>query len=308
MTALALQALILTIITASTPLLLAAIGELVVERSGVLNLGVEGMMVMGAVAGFGAALTTGSPLIGIVAAAAAGLLLSVLFAVLTLSLVANQVATGLALTLLGLGLSGLAGERFVGQPGVRLPKLDIPGLTDLPFVGPILFGQDLLVYVSFALVLAVGHVLFRTRLGLIIRAVGDNHGSAHALGYRVIAVRYGCVMFGGACAGLSGGYLSLAYTPQWVENMTAGRGWIALALVVFSSWLPGRVVAGAYLFGAVTILGFYVQGVGIGIPAQFLSALPYLVTIGALVVISRNRLVMRANTPACLGQPFVPDR
>ena len=308
MTALALQALILTVITASTPLLLAAIGELVVERSGVLNLGVEGMMVMGAVAGFGAALTTGSPLIGIVAAAAAGLLLSVLFAVLTLSLVANQVATGLALTLLGLGLSGLAGERFVGQPGVRLPKLDIPGLTDLPFVGPILFGQDLLVYVSFALVLAVSHVLFRTRLGLIIRAVGDNHGSAHALGYRVIAVRYGCVMFGGACAGLSGGYLSLVYTPQWVENMTAGRGWIALALVVFSSWLPGRVIAGAYLFGAVTILGFYVQGVGIGIPAQFLSALPYLVTIGALVVISRNRLVMRANTPACLGQPFVPDR
>ncbi|WP_407048344.1 ABC transporter permease [Methyloraptor flagellatus] len=308
MTALALQALILTIITASTPLLLAAIGELVVERSGVLNLGVEGMMVMGAVAGFGAALTTGSPLIEHRRRCRGGALLSVLFAVLTLSLVANQVATGLALTLLGLGLSGLAGERFVGQPGVRLPKLDIPGLTDLPFVGPILFGQDLLVYVSFALVLAVGHVLFRTRLGLIIRAVGDNHGSAHALGYRVIAVRYGCVMFGGACAGLSGGYLSLAYTPQWVENMTAGRGWIALALVVFSSWLPGRVVAGAYLFGAVTILGFYVQGVGIGIPAQFLSALPYLVTIGALVVISRNRLVMRANTPACLGQPFVPDR
>ena len=304
----ALEAVILTIITASTPLLIAAIGELVVERSGVLNLGVEGMMVMGAVAGFGAAYTTGSPLLGILASILAGAALSVLFAILTLTLVANQVATGLALTLLGLGLSGLAGEPFVGHPGVRLPKLHIPGLTDLPFVGPILFGQDLLVYVSFALVALVGHVLFRTRLGLIVRAVGDNHGSAHALGYRVIAVRYGCVTFGGACAGLAGGYLSLAYTPQWVENMTAGRGWIALALVVFSSWLPGRLVIGAYLFGTVTILGFYVQGIGVGIPAQFLSALPYLVTILALVVISRNRLVMRANTPACLGQPFVPDR
>jgi simple sugar transport system permease protein len=303
-----LEATILTVMTAATPLLFAALGELVTERSGVLNLGVEGMMVMGAVAGFGAALTTGSPLVGILAAALAGMALSVLFAFLTQTLVTNQVATGLALTLLGLGLSGLAGERFVGQPGVKLEKLQVPGLTDIPFVGKILFGQDLLVYLSVALVFAVSHVLFRTRLGLVIRAVGDNHGSAHALGYRVVAVRYGAILFGGACSGLGGGYLSLVYTPQWVENMTAGRGWIALALVVFASWLPWRVMIGAYLFATVTILGFAAQGLGLGIPSQFLSSLPYIVTIVALVVISKNRLVMRANTPACLGQSFVPDR
>lgn len=303
-----LEATILTIVTAATPLLFAAIGELVTERSGVLNLGVEGMMVMGAVAGFGTALTTGSPLLGILAAALAGMALAALFAFLTQVLVTNQVATGLALTLFGLGLAGLVGERFVGQPGVRLGKLDIPGLSDLPVVGRVLFGQDVLVYLSVALVIAVGHVLFRTRTGLVIRAVGDNHGSAHALGYRVVAVRTGAILFGGACSGLGGGYLSLAYTPQWVENMTAGRGWIALALVVFASWLPWRAMVGAYLFATVTILGFAAQGYGLGIPAQFLSALPYLVTILALVVISKNRLVMRANTPACLGQSFVPDR
>ena len=304
----ALEAVILTIITASTPLLLAAIGELVVERSGVLNLGVEGMMVMGAVCGFGAAYTTGSPYIGILAAIAAGMFMSVLFAFLTLTLVANQVATGLALTLLGLGLSGLIGEAFVGLPGVKLTKLAIPVLTDIPFIGPILFGQDILVYVSFALVAAVSYVLFKTRTGLVIRAVGDSHTSAHALGYGVIPVRYACVIFGGACAGLSGGYLSLAYTPQWIENMTGGRGWIALALVVFSTWLPKRVAIGAYLFGTVWIMGLYVQGIGVGIPSQFLSSLPYLVTIVALVIISGNKTLTRVNTPACIGQPFVPDR
>lgn len=304
----ALQNDILTIITAATPLLLAALGELVTERSGVLNLGVEGMMVMGAVAGFAAANMTGSPTLGILAAIAAGMAMALLFAVLTLSLAANQVATGLALTLLGLGLSGLIGESFVGIPGERLARLDIPGLSDLRVIGPILFGQDVLVYGSFALLAVVAYVLFRTRIGLVIRAVGDNHASAHALGYNVIGVRYLCVLFGGACAGLGGAYLSLAYTPSWVENMTAGRGWIALALVVFSSWLPLRVAGGAYLFGAVTILGFVAQGHGIGIPAQLLASLPYLVTILALVVISGNRMLMRANTPACLGQPFVPDR
>jgi simple sugar transport system permease protein len=303
-----LLSVLLTIVTASTPLLLAALGELVSERAGVLNLGVEGMMVMGAVAGFAVALTTGSPYLGIVAAAIAGALLAVPFGVLTLNLVANQVATGLALTLLGLGLSGLIGERFVGQPGVRLAKLHIPGLTDIPFVGPVLFGQDVLVYLSLVLAAVVSWVIFHTRVGLILRAVGDNHGSAHALGYSVMRVRWGAVLFGGALSGLGGGYLSLAYTPQWIENMTAGRGWIALALVVFSSWLPGRLVIGAYLFGAVTILGFFVQGLGVGVPAQLLSSLPYLVTIAALVVISRRRGKARADTPACLGQPFVPDR
>ncbi len=303
-----LLAIVLTIITASTPLLLAAIGELVVERSGVLNLGVEGMMAIGAVCGFGAALVTGSPYLGILAAIAAGAALSLLFAFLTLTLVSNQVATGLALTLLGLGLSGLIGESFVGQPGVKLEKLQVPGVSDIPYIGPILFGQDLLVYAALVLTAAVAYLLFRSKLGLVIRAVGDSHQSAHALGYGVISVRYACVVFGGACAGLAGGYLSLAYTPQWIENMTAGRGWIALALVVFGSWLPWRVALGAYLFGTVMILGFAVQTKGLGIPPQFLSSLPYLVTIIALVVISGNRALTRANTPACLGQPFVPDR
>jgi ABC-type uncharacterized transport system permease subunit len=303
-----LLSVILTIITASTPLLLAAIGELVVERSGVLNLGVEGMMAVGAVSGFGAALMTGNPYIGVLASLVAGAILSLLFGFLTLTMVANQVATGLALTLLGIGVSGLMGEAFVGQPGVHLERLHIPGLSDLPFIGPILFGQDFLVYLSLIIVAAVSYTLFRTKTGLIIRAVGDSHQSAHALGYSVIGVRYLCVMFGGACAGLAGGYLSLAYTPQWVENMTAGRGWIALALVVFSSWLPWRIVAGAYLFGTITVMGFSLQAYGIGIPSQLLSALPYVVTILVLVLISRNRALMRANTPACLGQPFVPDR
>ena len=286
--------IILTIIPAATPLLLAAIGELVVERSGVLNLGVEGMMAVGAVSGFGAALATGNPYIGALAAIVAGVLLSLLFGFLTLTMVSNQVATGLALTLLGLGLSGLMGEGYVGQPGVKLGKLFL--------------GLDPLVFVSFIIVAIVSFVLFRTKTGLIIRAVGDSHQSAHALGYSVIGVRYLAVMFGGGCAGLAGGYLSLAYTPQWIENMTAGRGWISLALVVFASWLPWRVAIGAYLFGTITILGFTLQAHGVGIPSQLLSSLPFIVTILALVVISGNRALTRANTPACLGQPFVPDR
>jgi ABC-type uncharacterized transport system permease subunit len=286
-------AVLLTIVTASTPLLLAATGELVVERSGVLNLGVEGMMVMGAVSGFGAALLSGNPYLGVIAAILAGMAMALLFGFLTLTLVTNQVATGLSLTLLGLGLSGLLGESFVGEPGVRLPKWD---------------GIDMLIPLSFILTAAVAYVLFRTKTGLIIRAVGDSHNSAHALGYRVIAARYLCVLFGGACAGLAGGYLSLVYTPQWVENMTAGRGWIALALVVFASWLPWRVVIGAYLFGAISILSYTVQTFALGIPSQLLSSLPYLATILALVAISANRRLTRGNAPASLGQPFVPDR
>jgi general nucleoside transport system permease protein len=287
-------AVLLTIITAATPLLLAAIGELVVERSGVLNLGVEGMMVMGAVSGFGAAFLTGSPYVGIIAAIIAGMAMALLFGLLTLTLVSNQVATGLSLTLLGLGLSGLLGESFVGEPGVRLPKL--------------FANIDILILFSFILTAAVAYVLFRTKAGLVIRAVGDSHNSAHALGYRVIAVRYLCVLFGGACSGLAGGYLSLVYTPQWIENMTAGRGWIALALVVFASWMPWRVVVGAYLFGAISILSFVAQTRGWDVPSQFLNSLPYLGTILALVVISANRRLMRTNAPASLGQAFVPDR
>ena len=304
----AYEAIILTIITASTPLLLAAIGELVVERSGVLNLGIEGMMVMGAVCGFAASYVTGSPWLGVLAAVLAGVATSLLFGLLTQTLMTNQVATGLAITLLGLGLSGLIGSGFVGLPGVKLTSVSIPWLTDLPFVGRLVFGQDPLVYVSVILTLGVAYVLKHTRVGLIIRAVGQNHHSAHALGYRVIAVRYACIAFGGATSGLAGAYLSLVYTPQWIENMTAGRGWIALALVVFSTWLPARLAAGAYLFGGVWILGLYAQGMGIGIPSQLLSSLPYVATILALVIISTNRRLSVINTPASLGQGFVPDR
>lgn len=302
------EAILLTIATAATPLLIAALGELVVERSGVLNLGVEGMMVMGAVSGFAVAQLTGNPWIGMIAAIVCGALFSLLFGVLALTLVANQVATGLALTLLGLGLSGMIGESFVGQAGIKLPSLYIPGLSDLPLVGKLLFGGDPIFYLSIALTLGVIWFLFRTRAGLTLRAVGDSHTSAHALGIKVIGIRYLAVMFGGACAGLAGAHLSLVYTPQWVENMTAGRGWIALALVVFASWRPLRLVAGAYLFGAVGILQLHAQAMGFGIPSQLLSAMPYLATVIVLVLISGNRRLTMMNTPASLGRPFVPDR
>ena len=303
-----LEAVLLTTVTAATPLLLAAVGELVVERSGVLNLGVEGMMIMGAVTGFAVGYATGSAAAGAAAAACAGVAMALPFAFLTQTLAANQMATGLALTLFGIGLSGLVGEPFTGLPGVKLAPVHVPVLGDLPLVGTVLFGQDLLVYSSVALTAAAAWTLGRTRMGLVIRAIGNDHHSADALGYDVRAVRYGCIAFGGACAGLAGGYLSLAYTPQWIENMTAGRGWIALALVVFATWRPGRVMAGAYLFGAVWIMGLYAQGVGVGVPPQLLAALPYLVTIAALLAISGNRVLMIVNTPACISQTFVPDR
>ena len=303
-----IEAILLTIATAATPLLIAALGELVVERSGVLNLGVEGMMVMGAVSGFAVAQLTGSPWLGMIAAIIVGALFSLLFGLLALTLVTNQVATGLALTLLGLGLSGLIGESFVGQAGIKLPSLHIPGLTDLPLVGKLLFGGDPIFYLSILLTIGVIWFLFKTRAGLTLRSVGDSHTSAHALGIKVITIRYLSVMFGGACAGLAGAHLSLVYTPQWVENMTAGRGWIALALVVFSSWRPLRLVAGAYLFGAVGILQLHAQAMGFGIPSQLLSALPYLATVIVLVLISGNRRLTMMNTPASLGRPFVPDR
>jgi len=303
-----LEGILLTVITAATPLIFAAIGELVAERSGVLNLGVEGMMAMGAVAGFAAAHVTGNPMIGVLAAIVAGMLMAALFGIVTLVFVANQVASGLALTLFGLGLSGLMGDAFVGQPGVSVPNLYIPGLSDLPVVGRLIFGLDPLSYLAIALTIAVSWFLFRTRAGLVVRAVGDSHGSAHALGYDVIRVRFLAVLFGGACAGVGGAYLSLVYTPQWTEAMTAGRGWIALALVVFGTWLPFRVFVGALLFGGVSILQLHAQAFGVGIPSQFLSALPYLTTIVVLVIISRNRVLVRTNTPAALGQAFVPDR
>ncbi|HML11767.1 MAG TPA: ABC transporter permease [Xanthobacteraceae bacterium] len=302
-----LESIILAVLAASTPLLLAAAGELVAERSGVLNLGVEGMMIVGAACGFAGAYLTGSIVIGALAGIAAGAALAAVFALLTLGLAVNQVATGLALTILGVGLSGLIGAGFVGERIVPAPHLYIPGLTDVPFVGRVLFGQDPFVYFSLALVIGIWWFLYRTRAGLELRACGDNPASAHALGLPVLRTRALAVLFGGACAGLGGAYLPLAYTPFWISGMTAGRGWIALALVVFASWQPARLVVGAYLFGAVTILQLHAQGAGVGIPSQFMSSLPYLATILVLVALSRTR--GRAGAaPASLGTVFVPDR
>jgi len=301
------EAIILSVLAASTPLLLAATGELVTERSGVLNLGVEGMMIVGAACGFAGAWLTGSIFVGALFGILAGTMMSLIFALMALGLAVNQVATGLALTILGVGLSGLVGAGFVGERITPAVHLSIPGLTDIPLVGRVLFGEDAFVYFSIALVVAVWWFLYRTRAGLILRACGDNHVSAHALGYPVLRIRTFAVMFGGACAGLAGAYLPLAYTPFFIPGMTAGRGWIALALVVFSSWRPGRLVAGAYLFGAVTILQLHAQGWGVGIPSQFMSALPYLATVIVLVLLSRARSG-GSTAPAALGTVFVPDR
>jgi len=302
-----LEAIILAVLAASTPLLIAATGELITERAGVLNLGVEGMMIMGAACGFGGALWSGSIFVGALCGILAGVALSLVFAVMTLGLAVNQVATGLALTILGIGTSGLIGAGFVGERITPAPRLYIPGLTDIPFIGRILFGEDGFVYLSLLLVIAVWLFLYRTRAGLILRAAGDNHASAHALGYPVLRIRLYAVMFGGACAGLAGAYLPLAYTPFFIPGMTAGRGWIALALVVFASWRPGRLVIGAYLFGAVTILQLHAQGWGVGVPSQLMSALPYLATVIVLVLISRAR-TGGSTAPAALGTVFVPDR
>ncbi|WP_137180561.1 ABC transporter permease [Roseomonas sp. AR75] len=301
------EAILLTIITASTPLLLAAIGELVVERSGVLNLGVEGMMIMGAACGIAAAITTGSSAIGVAAAVAAGMAMAALFAALTLGLAANQVASGLALAIFGTGLSGVIGSGFVGVQRAGIGKLEVPFLSEIPVLGPILFRQDPFVYAAFALVIGVAWFLSRTRTGLVLRACGENHAAAHALGYPVLRIRLLAVLFGGACAGLAGAYISLVLTPFWSSGMTGGRGWIALAIVVFASWKPWRAVLGAYLFGGITILQLHAQGMGVRLPSQLLAAMPYLVTILVLVLIMRARRGGSA-APASLATPFVPDR
>ncbi len=297
-------AVVLTVVTASTPLLFAAAGELVTEKSGVLNLGVEGTMLVGAVAAFAAAVSTDSAILGVLAGAAAGTALAAVFGVLVLVLLANQVATGLALTIFGVGLSALAGAGFVGVARAPLPRLDIPGLSDIPVLGPVVFGQDALVYLSLAMLAGIAWVLARTRAGLVLRAAGEAQDAAHALGHPVAAIRFAAILFGGAMAGLAGAYLSLAYTPLWAENMTAGRGWIALALVVFATWRPGRVLLGAYMFGAVTILQLHAQGWGIQVASQFMSMLPYLATILVLVLISRDGTRIRLNAPASLGRAF----
>ncbi len=300
-------AIMVSMIAAATPLLFAALGELITEKAGVLNLGIEGMMLAGAVTAFATAAGTGSLYLGILAGAAAGTVLSLLFGLLSLSLVANQVATGLALTIFGIGLSALIGQDYVGTPLGALHRLDIPGISDIPIIGPVIFGHDILVYLSFAMVGGVIWFLYHTRGGLVLRAVGESHDAAHAIGYPVIGIRYLAVAFGGAMAGVGGAYLSLAYTPMWIENMTAGRGWIALALVVFATWRPGRVLLGAYLFGGVTILQLHVQGIGLDIASQLLSMLPYLATILVLVLISRDQTLIRLNAPADIGKTFRPE-
>ena len=293
---------------AATPLIYAAVGELVAERSGVLNLGVEGMMLIGAVTAFGAAFAGHPPLVAAIAGACAAAAAAAVFAVLALSLATNQYAAGLALTILGSGLSGLIGRHFGSGAITSIAKIHVPVLADLPVAGPVLFAQDPMVYLALLAAAAVWWFLYRTKPGLVVRIVGEAPHSAAAIGYPVIRIRYLATVFGGAMAGLGGAYLSLAYTPIWVEDMTAGRGWIALALVVFATWRPGRLVLGAWLFGGVSVLQLFVQGFGVQLPSEVLSALPYVATIVVLVAISRNRQALRLNTPLSLAQPFRPER
>ena len=300
------EELLLTILLTSVPLVLAATGELVAERSGVLNLGVEGMMLMGAVSAFGAAILTGSATVGMIAGAFGGMMTAAIFGLFALGLATNQVATGLALTIFGTGFSGLIGAPLVGKAIDGLPSLSIPLLSELPLIG-VAFQLDALAYISIALVALVAYFLKRTRWGLVLRATGANHDSAHALGYNVLAVRWYAVLFGGLMAGLAGAYLPLVLTPHWAEGMTAGRGWIALALVVFASWQPWRVVVGAILFGGITIMQLAGQARGWTIQPQFLSMLPYLATIIVLVSISRSGGVLH-KAPAHLGRIFYPTR
>ena len=300
-----MDALVLTVFLTSIPLILAATGELIAEKSGVLNLGVEGMMLMGAVAAFAITSLSGNPYIGIISAAFAGGITAAIFAIFALGLATNQVATGLALTIFGTGLSGLIGAPYVGGTIEGLSVLAIPFLSDLPVLGGLFSELDPLAYFSILLLGIVGFFLNNTRAGLILRAVGNNHDSAHALGYSVLWVRCGAVIFGGVMAGLAGAYLPLVLTPHWSEGMTAGRGWIALALVVFASWMPSRILIGALLFGGITIMQLAGQARGWEMPAQFLSMLPYLATIAVLVLISRNRNFGLMRAPAHLGRIFI---
>ena len=296
--------LIVSLMVAATPILIAAIGELVVEKSGVLNLGVEGMMIIGAICGFIVAVETGSPWLGFFAAMAGGAAISFIFAILTQYMLTNQVATGLALTLFGLGFAALLGHSYAGIKPPQFDKLDIPFISDIPVIGPLIFSHDYMIYISLAIVAAVWYFLNRTRGGLVLRAAGENHDAAHALGYKVVRIRIMAILFGGAMAGLGGAYLSLVRVPQWTEGMTTGAGWIALAIVVFASWKPWRVILGAYLFGGITVLQLNLQAAGANIPVAYLSMTPYLVTIIVLVIMSADKKRASLNAPACLGRLF----
>jgi ABC-type uncharacterized transport system permease subunit len=299
--------LIASLIAASVPILLAALGEAVVERAGVLNLGVEGMMIMGAVTGFMVSVATGSPLLGFLAAMAGAMALSLIFAFLTQVMLANQVASGLALTLFGLGFSSLLGQGYVGVKPPLTTAVPFGPLADLPVIGEILFSHDWITYLSLALVGLVWFILNRTRAGLILRAVGENAEAAHGLGYKVRRIRLLAILFGAALAGLGGAYISLVRVPQWTDGITAGAGWIALAIVVFASWRPLRVLAGAWLFGGLTVLQLNLQAAGSGIPVEYLSMAPYLITIIVLVLISSGK-GRALDAPAALGQNFHASR
>jgi ABC-type uncharacterized transport system permease subunit len=294
-------------LAAGTPLVFAALGELVVEKAGVLNLGVEGLMLVGAVASFIVAAKTGVPWLGVFVGALAAALLSLIFGVIVLTLRANQVATGLALSLFGIGLSAFVGRPYMSVVIEGIKPFAVPVLSDVPVAGKLLFAHNPLVYLSIALFVAVHVFLHRTRSGLVLRAVGESPQSARAIGYPVIAIRYAAVMFGGACAGLGGAFLAVAYTPSWVEGMTAGRGWIALALVVFATWKPWRVMIGAYLFGSVTLAQFQAQAAGAAVPSELLAMLPYLATVIVLAIISRDATAIRLNAPASLGKAYHPE-
>ena len=297
--------IIIGISIASAPLIFAAIGELLVERSGVLNLGVEGMMIVGALMGFVVQFHTGNPYLAVLAALFGGMAIASIFAFLTQYLLTNQVATGLALTLFGLGFSAFVGRGYTEETIQLITSVEIPILSDIPFIGPLLFSLNPLVYLAFFTVYLVWWFLFQTKQGLILRSIGDNHDAAHAIGHNVVRYRVMAILFGGAMAGIGGACLSLVQVPIWGEDMTAGRGWIALGLVVFASWLPFRVILGALLFGGITILQLHAQGFNIRISAQYLSMLPYLATIIILVAL-RIRLKNQTNrtVPNCLGRIF----
>jgi simple sugar transport system permease protein len=299
--------LVAATLSSGTPLAIAGLGLLINERVGILNLGAEGMMLVGALAGYAVTFHTGNEWIGFAAGAAAGAVVAACFGWLVIWLNTNQYATGLAVTLFGGGLSAYLGAGYVGQKLGEHPDLAIPGLRDVPFLGPALFDQHLLVYVTILGTFALAWMLQRTRAGLVLRAVGENPESAHALGYPVRRIRLLAVVTGGALCGVAGAYLSVVYAPLWAEGMVSGRGWIALALTVFATWRPVRLLLGAYLFGGVTMLQLHLQAQGVQIPLQFMSMLPYLATILVLVLISRNPAWIRLNMPASLGKPFFPS-